>query len=236
MTLSMHKIASLPSSRLRLQRGVSLVFALLALVALSLATLALVRSVDTGTLLLGNIGFKQDATAAADQAARQAINWLTLNNATLNTDIPANGYYASTQELAADGVTVKPPIDATGQQSAGSANRQLIDWDGNGCKSSVSGSYTGCTVLTADAGSINGNATRYVVFRLCSKPGDFTTDTTITCAQRSTSTDSCGSKGGKDYSGGAGFACSTASAYYRVVVRVLGARNTASYTETIVHF
>ena len=227
--------ASPSVSSLRAQRGVSLLFALLALVALSLATLALVRSVDTSTLLLGNIGFKQDATAAADQASREAINWLTLNNATLNTDIPAGGYYASTQELASDGVTIKPPIDATGQQLASTANRQLIDWDGNGCQTAVSGSYNGCSVLTASAGNINGNTARYVVFRLCSKPGDFTTDTSINCAQRSSSSDSCGSKGALSYSDNP-LACATSSAYYRIVVRVLGTRNTASFTETIVHF
>lgn len=231
----MHLDASPAVPNLRSQRGVSLLFALLALVALSLATLALVRSVDTSTLLLGNIGFKQDATSAADQAARQAINWLTLNNATLNTDIPTSGYYASTQELASDGVTVKPPVDVTGQMLATTANRQLVDWDGNGCQSAASGSYNGCSVLSASAGTINGNAARYVVFRLCSKPGDYLSDKTINCAQRAASTGSCGSKGGLSYSENP-LSCATTSAYYRVVVRVLGVRNTASYTETIVHF
>lgn len=236
----MHMHATMLHSRARAQRGVSLLFALLALVALSLGTLALVRSVDTGSLLLGNIGFKQDATSAADQAARQAIDWLTTNSAVLNTDISTNGYYASTKELAADGVTPTPPVDVTGQQLANSANpvnRQLVDWDNNNCKSTTSGTYTGCTLLPQSIKDpINGNQASYVVFRLCSKPGDPTADTTISCAQRATSTATCGSKGGRDYSNGAGFSCATSSVYYRIVVRVLGARNTASYTETIVHF
>ncbi|MGJ7509499.1 pilus assembly PilX family protein [Variovorax sp. GT1P44] len=227
-----HASPSVPHPRA--QRGVSLLFALLALVALSLATLALVRSVDTSALLLGNLGFKQDATSAADQAARQAINWLTLNNATLNTDIPTSGYYASTQELAADGITIKPPIDVTGQQIS-TANRQLVDWDGNGCRKSASDTYSGCTVLPTSAGTINGNKASYVVFRLCSKPGDYIADKSISCANRASNTDSCGSKGALSYSDNP-LACATNSAYYRIVVRVLGARNTASFTETIVHF
>lgn len=231
----MHLPNSPVSSNRHSERGVSLLFALLALVALSLATLALVRSVDTSALLLGNIGFKQDATAAADQAARQAINWLTVNSATLNTDISANGYYASTQELASDGVTVKPPVDATGQQLATTANRQLIDWDGNNCKSTLDGSYNGCAIQTASAGTINGNAARYVIFRLCSKAGDFTTDKTINCAQRATTSDSCGAKGAQDYANQS-LDCSAITAYYRILVRVQGARNTTSFTETIVHF
>ncbi len=52
-----------------MQRGVSLVFALMALVVISLGAVAIVRSVDTGALVIGNLGFKQDATSAAAQAA-----------------------------------------------------------------------------------------------------------------------------------------------------------------------
>ena len=58
---------------LRRQQGAALIFALITLVILGLATLSLVRSVDTGALLLGNLSFKQDATAAGDQAARKAF-------------------------------------------------------------------------------------------------------------------------------------------------------------------
>ena len=41
------------------QRGLVLFFALIALVAMSLAALALVRSVDTSTLISGNLAFRQ---------------------------------------------------------------------------------------------------------------------------------------------------------------------------------
>jgi len=225
---------------MRRDRGVALLFALLTLAALLLATLALVRSVDTSTQLLGNIGFKQDAIATADQATRQAINWLTLNSATLNSDIPAGGYYASTKELASDGVTVQPPVDVTGQQLPGGTanpnNRQLVDWDGNGCQSAVNGTYNGCTLLPASGGTINGNSTSYVVFRQCSKAGDYILDSTISCTRPiGGSADGDASKSPDDYNkrrlpGGSG------PPYYRVVVRVLGARNTVSFTETIVHF
>ncbi len=47
-------------------------FALLALAAMSLAAVALVRSVDGGSLVIGNLGFKQDTTRAADRAAELA--------------------------------------------------------------------------------------------------------------------------------------------------------------------
>ena len=217
------------------QRGVTLLFALLALVTLLLTTLALVRSVDTATLLLGNLGFKKDATASADKATREAVNWLTLNNAVLNTSDATKGYYASTQELASDGTTVQAPVDVTGQQLASTNTRQLVDWDANTCQSTSSASYTSCAVKPASASAMNGNNARYVIFRLCNKAGDYETDPSINCAKPiANSGNSASGRGSLDYSSMR--FTGTAGPYYRIVVRVLGARNTASFTETIVHF
>lgn len=215
------------------QQGVALLFALLTLVALMLATLALVRSVDTSTMLLGNIAFKQDATAAADQASRLAIQQLKDLDLTVND--ATKGYYASTQEIDAAGAG-KPPLDATGKQMPDNVNRQLVDWDDDRCDYATAGSYTGCTVKAADAGTINGNTARYVIFRLCSKPGDQSADTTISCARPLSSAKVTASGRGEiNYTEPTRFV-STSGVYYRVVVRVLGARNTTSFTETIVHF
>lgn len=220
----------------RTQRGTALLFALLTLVALMLATLGLVRSVDTSTALLGNIGFKQDATAAADQATRQAIQWLSDNRSALNTDLPASGYYASTKEFAADGVTAQPPVDTTWKQLDGVVNRQLIDWDNNTCSAVGSNTYTSCALKATSVGAINGNAASYVMFRLCSKAGDYSIDTSISCAKPLSTTAALASgRGDLNYADPDKFK-STSGPYYRVVVRVLGARNTASYTETIIHF
>lgn len=224
---------SLPPRR---QRGVSLLFALLTLAALMLSTLALVRSIDTGALMVGNVGFKQDATVAADQAAREAIAWMTTNKFSLNTDAAVSGYFASNQEFEADGVTAKLPVDATGQLLAGSAQRQLIDWDKDNCRSAASGSYTGCSIVPVDGADVGGNKIRYVIFRLCSKAGDYVTDTTIQCAKYTgTSVAGVTDQGDLSYVGRPED-IAEASPYFRVLVRVSGARNTTSFTETIVHF
>ena len=50
------------------QAGASLLFALITLVALALAATALVRSVDTGAIVLGNLGSKK-ATAIASSTS-----------------------------------------------------------------------------------------------------------------------------------------------------------------------
>jgi Tfp pilus assembly protein PilX len=222
------------------QRGVSLLFALIALVALSLATLALVRTVDTGALMLGNIGFKQDATVTADQTAREALAWVKNNTASLDDDAPASGYYASTREVNADKSFT--PVDVTGQQydpaaSALYRTRRLVDWseaqDG-ACPYATSGTYSTCAIKSAAGATINGNKTRYVIFRLCAATGSANDELNNSCSKPLNSNGGASGRGALAY-GSARFA-STSGAYYRIVVRVLGARNTVSYTETIANF
>jgi len=220
--------------RRQAQRGVTLLFALITLVALLLASLALVRSVDTSSILMGNIGFKQDATVTADQATRQALQWLDANKTVLNTDSAANGYYASTKE---DGTATNPPVDATGQQIA-TSTRQLIDWDGDSC-GAFSGTFTTCLTGLHPVGvTLSGaNSASYVVFRLCSQAGDYSDSGYAgTCAKPLVS-----SAAGASMKGDLSYPKSTrltgnSGPFYRVVVRVRGARNTTSFTETIVHF
>ncbi|MDM0044630.1 pilus assembly protein PilX [Variovorax dokdonensis] len=228
------------------QRGVSLLFALITLVALLLSTLALVRTVDTGALVLGNIGFKQDATAAADQATREAIDWLTANAASLNLDVSASGYYASNQQYdyvagelndsSKDDILLGP-LDVTGNQAASSSTRQLVNWDGDSCASASSGSFAKCTLTPAStAAKINGNEAKFIIFRLCSKPGDFTINPTVVCSRPLSGTSGKATKRGElNYVDNARLT-GTSSPFFRIVVRVKGARNTTSFTETIVHF
>ena len=115
------------------QRGVVLFLALIALVALSLAAVALIRSVDTSTLIAGNIAFKQSATNSADAGVESAIAWLkgvqsansninVLTNAAhpFNITNTANGYYsnANTIDLFADATwnisTIPAVTDSSG--------------------------------------------------------------------------------------------------------------------------
>ena len=75
------------------------------------------------------------------------------------------------------------------------------------------------------------------MFRLCSVAGDYTASGYKgTCAMPLSSSGGTASKKGElnynepyPFTGGS-------SPYYRIVVRVQGARNTTSFTETIVHF
>lgn len=77
------------------QRGVVLFFALIALVVMSLAAVALIRSVDTNTIIAGNLGFKQSATVSADSGVETAITWVFGHQAILEADHLDEGYYAT---------------------------------------------------------------------------------------------------------------------------------------------
>jgi Tfp pilus assembly protein PilX len=78
------------------QRGTVLIIALIVLVAMTLAGIATMRSVDTATLLAGNIGLRQATSNAADQGIQTAAAWLVANlGVTLDNDNFAVGYHSS---------------------------------------------------------------------------------------------------------------------------------------------
>ena len=209
------------------QQGISLIFALIALLLIALSTLALVRSVDTGSLVLGNMGFKQDATVAGDEAVRTAFNWLKLQTATtLGADNAAVGYYASSRD--ADNTK---PLDLTGQQFPGNANRLLIDWNKDSC---AYGNNVGTCSLTPTDPAVkttNGNnSMRYTVFRLCAM-----TDAAATAAGTNNNCVTPAVQGGNDNEAGKQAPTLPASGFfYRIVVQVQGSRNSVSFIEAIV--
>lgn len=217
------------------QRGISLVFAMIALAALSLAAVALVRSIDTGVLVLGNVGLKQSATISADQATRQALDWLNANAAALGADLPANGYYA----------TVNTQLDVTGTQES-NATRDLVDWNGDGCDYAAAGTYRNC-ITPAIGNDVNGYRARYVISRLCTTVGE-PDATGNSCAQPLMAQElKSADQGVSTYSNSqTSPTVQSTSPYYRVVVRMQAgvsgnasdesSHETASYTETIVHF
>jgi Tfp pilus assembly protein PilX len=205
------------------QRGVSLFFALIALVSLALAAVALVRSVDTGALVLGNMGFKQDATASSDQVAEVAMTWLATNavGTTLDADNTAAGYYASSFDA----------LDAAGNGTA--ADRALVDWNDDDC--AYGGSFTGVCVGAAPVATYNGNTGSYVITRLCATVGA-ATDAANTCAVPLSGVAGQGPNRGEIRYGTARLSGGGGGPYYRILVRTVGGRGTVSYTETVVHF
>jgi Tfp pilus assembly protein PilX len=79
------------------QQGVIMLIALITLVAMTLAAIALVRSVDTTNIIAGNLAFQQSATNSGDIGSERAIQWLEANNVgtALRVDNLAQGYAAT---------------------------------------------------------------------------------------------------------------------------------------------
>ncbi|MFM2068512.1 MAG: hypothetical protein RLZZ584_3421 [Pseudomonadota bacterium] len=214
-------------------RGISLVFSLITMAALSLAAVALIRSVDTGATILGNLSFKQDTVLAADEATRQAVAWLATQQAgtVLQADLADRGYKASNVLR----------LDPTGSSS--DTNRAVIDWSGGtSCSAYTSGSFEGgcLKAAVADAqnggtpGMANGVKASYVIVRLCEAPGD---PNAVSCARPlNASVSNNVERDEIRQGGGARLTTATLSQYFRILVRAEGGRKTVTYTETLVHF
>lgn len=204
------------------QKGVVLIITLIVLVAMTLAAIALVRSVDTGNVVAGNMAFKQGAALAGDSGTETAITWLAgvAGVAASQNDDPANGYYATSQET----------LDMTG--NSGNPARSLVDWDGNSCNNAVTNGTAAACIQPAALIPANaaGYAARYIIHRLCPSAG-----LPNNCA--STAATIAGtSSGAKDYTSKGGLSGTAEVEYYRITTRIRGPRNTTSYVETIIHF
>jgi type IV pilus assembly protein PilX len=92
-------------------------------------------------------------------------------------------------------------------------------------------SAAGSREVTADAAS-TGNSVRYVIHRLCATPNLAPNDPAQRCSD-STANNAGASKGGAAY-GSTPFT-PAASPFYRVTTRVVGPRNTLSYTQVVMN-
>ena len=195
----------------RRQAGVVLMVALIMLVAMTLAGLALVRSMDTANLVAGNMAFQQAATHSADAGVETAIAWLESNNngASLDANIPAVGYTASAQ------------INAANQ--SGPAIWSALSPSGV-CPLPMTGGVCSAAPGTPNA---SGNTISFMIQRLCNASGNRNgADCAISPGTGSTA-------GNNEGAGEEQLKLSTA-VYYRITVRVAGPRNSVSYVQTIV--
>lgn len=79
------------------QRGMALLLALITLVAMTLAGIGMMRSVDTGMLVAGNLAFKQSTIHAGDRGIDAGYRWLLsqAGSGALNMTNPASGYISA---------------------------------------------------------------------------------------------------------------------------------------------
>lgn len=88
-----------PSSALpqRQQGMIAMIVAVIVLVATLLASIALMRSVDTANIVAGSMTFRQGLVQEAERAYEDARSNTAFNGAASEADSAASGYYASIQ-------------------------------------------------------------------------------------------------------------------------------------------
>jgi Tfp pilus assembly protein PilX len=187
------------------QNGVVLIISLIVLVAMTLAGIALLRSVDIATLIAGNLAFRQSSTTGADTGVGAGRQWLmNAVNAPavdLTVDHAGVGYFSS-WDGGAGGV-----FDPT-----------TFNWAGNSSATFV------------DAA---GNSVIYVVHRMCEHSGN-PNDPAVNCIA-GPSFASGGSQGLRNPPPICPPACGTPNPYYRITARSTGPRNTVAYTQVVVY-
>jgi len=207
-------------------RGLSLVFALMALAAMMLAAVALVRSVDSGALVLGNLGFKQETTSAADRAAEEARALVVGGAINLEADDTTVGYYATSQEN----------LDPTGRVTSASNLLAVVDWrdaDSCACFNSNPKTCASCSRTPSNVRTYDDVKTSFVITRLCPNAG--APSATNACAKPAAAALSNASERGSLDPTGPRPSTTVIAPYYRIIVRSVGARGTVSFTETIVY-
>lgn len=232
----------------RHQKGLSLIFALLALVALSVAAVAVIRSVDTSTLVLGNLGFKQETTALAEQGTQEAIRWLNLQAAAnggtgLENNVDGADLYSATAPAGNAALTPEAQLPLVAANE-----REDVDPDSPGegrCAISVvedaglpsAPCPPGNELFVFGPGAkgqapvLLGNV-RYSVTRLCRNAGAIAGNDCVRPSAQAAG--DAQDKSALDYARPAPLVGSVEGILYRVVVRAQGARDTTTFTETIV--
>lgn len=202
------------------QHGVVLFIALIALVVMSLAALALVRSVDTNALIAGNVAFKQSATSSGDYGLDSILAFIAAQDSPtvstdplhyLNNSHPAtsSGYYAIVDTNNAPTSTTLFNIT----DEASWADPTKVG-----------------TVNSADLAAA-GMTVNYVIERMCKTNNAVPNDTNCLLAAAQNNTGS----GGGYQPGGPPPSTSGGAPLYRVTARIAGPQNTVSYVQAYIN-
>lgn len=200
------------SAPARRQRGVVLFIALIVLVAMTLAGVALVRSVDTGTVIAGNFAFKQAALQATNAGIEAAFDSLPNVLAT-----------SKEKEINADGASA----DATRPYVYFPLMQRV---DAQGIPVNADGSPLNWINFPTLPINVAGNTVRVVIERMCTgDKGVAVTDIAGQCMTEQPV------ESGSKKAGGVKFTAAQ-RVHYRVTVRVEGPRNTISLAQAFISY
>lgn len=216
------------------QQGLALMMALIALVAMTLAGIALVRSIDTNALIAGNLAFRQSATLSAEQGIEAAIKTLSsLSASAREQDQAGKGYFSTMQDA---GLVDGKGIDYTGNRTA--PTNDNIQWKDQ-AGTAQDGAVTPFCQADPDAA---GNRICYIIHRQCKNPGSPTVDNTQCIFESVCKGGNRDSKSGEKVSTtynylsnkeGTGV-CAKRLLFYKITVRAASPRGNSSYVQAFV--
>jgi type IV pilus assembly protein PilX len=195
----------------RAQRGVVLLFALVALLVLMIGAVALVRSFNSTLFNAGNIAFKKDLQNQSERAAARIMTALDANGALSSTTIratnrPDQNYRAQKLDTNEKGIPLALLTDGAFNAVANAAND--FDIDGQHVK------------------------IRYVVDRLCWTEGDETLLGARACVVASGSSKEDGSADDPRSIENGDAMPRQSQIVYRLSIRATGPRNTQAYFQS----
>jgi type IV pilus assembly protein PilX len=207
------------------QRGSILLFTLIALVAMTLATLALVRSVDSTTLISGNLAFRQAATSSGDIDIQRVVVAMDVASIAGNAAVaPLSIFNSTAHPFNRDynaGTNATAPLGYYSNINP-ALNLSLDATWANG-------------VASAEFDAGNGNRSRYIIQRMCRTANQLPTIQNCLFSGAAKDSDDKTIKLATDVCDGAGCPAAGQSPQYRVTVRVVGPKNTVSFIQSIVY-
>lgn len=214
------------------QRGVVLLITLIILVAMTLAGIGMMRSVDTGNVIAGNLAFRQATMQANDAGTSTGFNsMMSVANSGNGADKPILNFNngqpcpgGATPALCSGGNINIPGYSSTPLLACEITRTCPLATDYSWW--TVDANWNGApTVIVRDANNNPIATVSYLIHRMCQAPGLGPSAAGQLC-QTFTQPETGCSKTQL-------LPCTSTSIFYRITSRSVGARNTVAYAQTL---
>ena len=225
-------MAKMPMGIPTSQRGVVLLITLIILVAMTLAGIGMMRSVDTGSVIAGNLAFRQETLHASDAGTSAGFNALmSVANSSNAADKSIldfnNGQLCPGGATAAGcaGGTINLPGYSSSPLLACEVTRAcLLATDYTWW--TVAANWNGAPTVTVNDANGNPIATvSYLIHRMCQAPGLDPGAAGQLCQTLTQPETGCSKT--------QLLPCTSTSIFYRITSRSVGPRNTVTYAQTL---
>lgn len=197
------------------QRGVVVVFALIALVVMLIGAVAMMRSMNTSQFTIGNLGFKRDLTNQSELALQRILN--DFRTGSLSTPLSRESNLVASNYSAT--------LLASNPQGI-----PLVLLGGTG------GGFTGVGSTANDVTGAGGVTLRYVIDRMSTATGPCGPSTCVLATQSVPGGSFSEWNNAQNNNGVGGVGAAPPQPIYRLTVQATGPRGTQSYYQSTFTF